>query len=280
MPETSATPSCNHSYQLTQDLLLFVQGSVAPAILAQSKPSGDGSRMRDRAIEDVYVRIVLWLKSLKKLNETTDLQAIGTGARSVFEQYLDLVWLEKFNNEEQLNRFWAFPDVDRYAAAMKVVQHIAKSPGSKVSAGIYQRCMGELDAKHQTVPALVTRLWGESQPGKPKWPLHWTGKNNLRERAAMLGPKYEDTYVEIYPTLCALVHPSPTPFAGDFRWLEVQVGYAYFYAFKHALEATELVIRALGVAEAIPNLTAFRRDITQWMVEARTSFPAGDAKEP
>src|SRR5687768_818290 len=96
---TRVTESCNHSYQLTQDVRKFMQEAVAPAIDAHNADRSRPTRKRDRAIECVYVRIATWLMTFEKLNATRDVQAVGTGARCVFEHYIDLCWLHKFPDE-------------------------------------------------------------------------------------------------------------------------------------------------------------------------------------
>jgi hypothetical protein len=274
MPVTRVTESCNHSHQLTQDVRSFMQQCVAPAITAHNADSTRPSRKRDKAIECVYTRIATWLLTFEKLNAPRDMQAIGTGARCVFEHYLDLRWFERFPDECYMDRYWAFPDVDRYWAAKRAVDHKLATPASRIDVTHRQQFMDRLDAKNksETIPALVSRLWGTTKDGKPRWPKdHWTGMGNLRERAKALGPGYEDTYVQIYPTLCALVHPGATPYLGDFEWLEVQVGYGYFYTFHHAWEATELTIDLLGIEQHVPQLDAFRFNLMKWLEEAQAA---------
>jgi hypothetical protein len=207
--------------------------------------------------------------TFEKLNATRDVQAVGTGARCVFEHYLDLCWLHRFPDEIYLERFWAYPDVDRYWAAKKLVDHKLANPTSKVDSAGRQQFMQRLDAKKEPIAAIVSRLWGTTNDGKPRWPKsHWTGVRNLRDRARTLGAEYEDTYLQIYPVLCALVHPGATPFAGSFEWMEIQIGYGYFYMFHHAWRATEMTIEMLGIAPQIPQLNDFRFCLMKWLEQA------------
>lgn len=278
MPGSRVTESCNHAYQLTQDVRKFMQEAVAPAITKYNSDQSRPSRKRDRAIECVYTRIATWLLSFDKLNNTYDIQAIGTGARCVFEHYLDLRWFAKFSGDEYLDRFWAFPDVDRYRCAKRVVDYKLGNPESKIDVTKRQDFISRLDAQKGSMPALVARLWGTGRNGTPNWPKdHWTGVGNLRDRAKLLGVQYEDTYMEMYPTLCALVHPGPTPFVGDFEWLEIQVGYGYYYMFQHAWQATELTINLLGIEQQIPQLLPFRINLLQWLEESAAAHERCDS---
>jgi hypothetical protein len=61
MPITRITESCNHSYQLTQDVQQFMQKAVAPVIIAHNADRSRPTRKRDRAIECIYNRIATWL---------------------------------------------------------------------------------------------------------------------------------------------------------------------------------------------------------------------------
>jgi hypothetical protein len=272
---TRFTPSCNHGYQLCRDVYKFVGDAVAPVIDATRRDGSRPNPARDRAVECIFTRIVMWLGSVEKLDQTRDLQAIGAAARSIFEHYLDLEWLARSADPGDVERFLAFADVDRYWAASKVIRHKSETQNSKVDTSSYESFMRQADAGQESVPARVVRLWGADVSGAPRWPReHWSGVRNLRERARRLGPEFEDTYVQMYPILCALIHPGPTPLRGDLTWLEAQVGYGYFYAFHHAWRGTTLTIETLGLVEGIPQLEPFMRNLAEWIEESRQALPA------
>jgi hypothetical protein len=275
MPETSVTAACNHAYQLCQDVRQFIEKALAPAIdeLDRKDPSAV-RRKRDRAIECVFARIVNWLQSFEKLNQTLDMQAVGTGARCVFEHYLDLRWFEKFPDEFYLDRFWAFPEVDRYRAAKRLVDYKVEHPDSKIDDSVYRRFLARMDSAKEPLVSKVQSLWGDDQAQKPRWPRdHWSGEGNLRQRAKKLGRDCEDTYIQMYPTLCALVHPGATPMVGDFEWREKQIGYGYFYTFHHSWLASQLVINLLKIDRLIPQLEPFRVSLCQWLEESYATYP-------
>src|SRR5205085_2996120 len=132
-----------------------------------------------------------------------------------------------------------FVDVDRYHAAKKVVDHKRRHPDSTVHAEPHQRKMDRLDAK-ELMEERVARVWGTDDKGKARWPRdHWTGVRSLRDRAQTIGMDCEDAYVEIYPTLCALIHSGPSPEHGDLEWFEKQVAFGYYFTFRHAKMAVE-----------------------------------------
>lgn len=267
MAETRRTAACNHAYQLCRDVLDFAERALVPAIVGVHNDSKRPNRKRDRAVECVYTRVLMWLKSVEKLNQTRDMQGVGTAARSIFEHYLDLKWFQSFPEDLDLDRFWAFPEVERYWAAKKAVEHKAASTASQLNDLPYQEFVKRADAGSEPVPAKVARLWGVNNKNQPRWPRdHWTGVRSLRQRAAKLGPEFEDTYVQIYPTLCTLIHPTPTPLVGDFEWMETQVGFGYFHTFRHAWASTQVSIELLGID--VPHLEPFQHQLTKWMEEA------------
>src|SRR4051794_19859346 len=117
MPDSRLKPYCDHMYDLVQRVRQFVEGAVAPAVDAELRDRPTATRKRDNAIQITFTRILRWLITFERLNQTHDVQAVGAGARGIFEHYLDLKWFELKPDEIYLERFWAYPDVDRYLAA-------------------------------------------------------------------------------------------------------------------------------------------------------------------
>ncbi len=273
MPNTPCTTYCNHVYQLTQDVRKFIVEGVAPAIDAQCKDNPAADPRHYRVLLYPFTRITRWLITFERLNNSHDMQAIGTGARCIFEHYLDLRWLQKFPDETWFVRFREFPDVDRYMAAKRVVDHRTANPASQIDIAPHQAFMRRMDTT-EPMATRVLRTWGADSKGNPRWPRdHWTGEGNLRERAKKIAPECEDGYVQIYPTLCALVHPGPTPAHGDFTWLEKQVAFGYFYAFLYARNATEVTCDIFGIKSPVLRNEYNLQRLDQWAAEAMSKLP-------
>jgi hypothetical protein len=273
MPDTRYTEYCNHVYQLTQDVRKVIIEVIAPAIDAHCKDNPAADPKHYRVIQYPFMRILRWLITFERLNSTHDMQAIGTGARCIFEHYLDLRWLQKFPQEMWFVRFREFPDIDRYMAAKRVVDHKTANPTSQIDVTSHQEFMRRMDAT-EAMSARVLRTWGADGKGNPRWPRdHWTGEGNLRERAKKIAPECEDVYVQIYPTLCALVHPGPTPEHGDFAWLEKQVAFGYFYAFVHAKAAIEAICDILSIRGHAVGYESRMGQLDQWAQEAISKLP-------
>ena len=134
--------------------------------------------------------------------------------------------------------------------------------------------MDRLNLK-EPVELLVKRVWGARPGGEPQWPgFHWTGQGSLEKRAGLLGVEYQDAYRQIYPILSALVHPGPTAYlAKTFEQFEFHVGYAYFYTFKHAHDATSLAADLLGVASRVEGFKSSMQQLIEWLNDAMATLP-------
>lgn len=272
MPETKYTEFCNHGYQLTRDIRKFIVDDINPALDAKCKDNPAADPRRYRVIDYPFIRIIWWLNTFDRLNQTQDFQAVGAGARSIFENYLDLRWLEIFPEEIWLERFRAYADVSRYQAAEKVVKHSRESPASNIDASAQAAFMQRMDAV-EPVAKIVERVWGVKD-GKPLWPKdHWTGAGNLRDRAKKLGPECENAYVQIYPTLSMLTHSGPTIVHGEIAWWEQQAAFSYMFAFKHALDAVMTMDRIFELSDAINDFDGKILNLRLWMDQAFATLP-------
>ena len=274
MPETPYTIFCHHGYDLINRLWKFGTERLLPAMFEPRHDKRRADIKRDIAVISTYSRILDWLGSLERLNKTSDAQAIGAGARSIFELYLDLRWFEKFSESEWAERWAAYPEVDKFQAAQKAVNHAANTPHSGLDATPHQGFMDRLNLK-EPVEILVKRVWGARPDGEPQWPgFHWTGQANLEKRAGLLGVTYQDAYRQIYPILSSLVHPGPTAYLRKtFDQVEFHVGYAYFYTFKHAHDATSLAANLLGIASRVEEFEASMQQLIDWLNDAMATLP-------
>ena len=271
--ETRYTTYCTHVHQLTQDVRKMITDVIVPAAEARCRDNPAAEPAHYRVIHYPFLRIVRWLTTFERVNQTNDMQAIGAGARGVFEHYIDLQWLERFPDEIWFERFRIFVDVDRYVAARKVVDHKHKHPDSKVHAEPHQRMMDRLDAK-EPMDARVARVWGSDAKGNARWPRdHWTGMRSLRERAREIGMDCEDAYVQFYPTLCALIHSGPSPEHGNFEWFETQVAFGYYFTFRHAKMAAETFSNLLDLRPLMPTFDERMRELERWADTAADHNP-------
>ena len=279
MPETPFTDYCGKMYRLNQHLHDFIVQGLAPSLDAHVKTRPATGRRFDNAIQVTFSRMIRWLKSVDKLDQNHDYQAVGAAARGMFELYLDLKWFEKFPQPEYLEKFCEYPEVSRYMAARKVVER-AKNPQSKLDSTNQAAFMARFDAGPKgPVPDRVAKLWGRNKAGEPKWPQnHWTGHGTMPERTEMLGPECRDDYAQVYPTLCALLHSGPGQEVRDSLsdpvWIEMQMGYGYFFTFSYARKSALLLCQMLGFDISVFDQGL--RKLDEWLDEARHALPKGD----
>ena len=258
-------PFCDECYDVMDKLHEYSYGTIVPQMLSLRLDTSRPERKRDAIISTSYITIDMWLQTFHNLNHSYDFQAVGAGARAVFERYLDLMWFEKFPDPNWLDCYAAFPDVDRYLSAKKVVQHVKDTAASKIDPRPFTDFMAKVDAR-EPFEDLVVRLWGRKPNGTPNRPIfHWTGIRDISERAGKIGPGTFDAYRQLYPAMSWLVHSGPTSFWGrDADHIEMQVGWCYFFAFQHAWAAAKIAIEILNIKIAIPRFDHMIDQLGQW----------------
>lgn len=271
MPETKFTKYANHVYQLVVDVRDFSQRAVHPAIEAMPLDK-DRNPRREIPVSFTFLRILHWLHTCERLNQTSDWQAVGAGARAVFEHYLDLIWLKSYPDDRWIECWWRYQDVNAYQIATRALNRRASGPGSAIDAGVYQAAVDRMNAA-EPVELIVSRCWGVCD-GKPKWPgFHWTGIGNLRQRAERLGDEHHDEYVELYPILSNLVHPGPMMLGMPFEQIELRIAHAYLHMFRRARDAVIVTCDLLRFRERISEYDKFMSDLAKWTDDAIAAFP-------
>jgi hypothetical protein len=274
MPVGKYTPFCHQCYDLVNRVREYAVKEVRPKMMTL-KDVPDRNRARDVAIISLYVTVQGWLQTMENLNHPFDFQAVGSGARAVFERYLDLKWFEKFPEAEWIERYHKFGEVDRYLSAEKVVEHVALHADSKIDVSVYKAFLASVDAK-EPLENLVARVWGKKSNGSPAWPNHhWTGAGDLAKRAEALGIECLDAYRELYPVMSWLVHSGPTSYLGrSFDTIESQVGWGYFFTFQHARAATITAVKLLGIDSIVENFNPTMQQWWEWRGDAIDTLPA------
>ena len=274
MPISPYTPFCNQCYDLVNKLRQYVFVEVHPKILALKEDKSRLNVKRDYSIFSLYLTIIAWLQTFENLNHSYDCQAVGTGARAIFERYLDLKWFEKFTGPEWVERYLTFPNVDRYLACEKVVNHTKQNPASKINTKVHTDFISTMDAR-EPLEDLVSRVWGKKPDNTPCWPnFHWTGIKDLSKRAEAIGPDTLDEYRELYPPMSWLVHSGPTAFLGrDFAELESMTGWCYFFAFQQARNSTIVVVNMLGIKDSVADFDKAMNQLWAWRADALATLP-------
>jgi hypothetical protein len=124
---------------------------------------------------------------------------------------------------------------------------------------------------------LALSLWGENGKREPKWPKHWSGEKYLAERTKAISAECADEHYQIYPMLCALVHPGPTAEVGmelgDPDWRERLVAFGFGQAYEFARRSTELFIDLVEIRPHLVGYDAACRQLDEWEQDARRESP-------
>jgi hypothetical protein len=147
MPTTPFTELCHHSLNALQFVHKFCDASVMPTALEVRNEKDRPDRARDAAIAGTFMQMFIWLGSLVKLNQTSDVLAIGAASRGIFELHLDLLWFDKFTGPEWAKRYWGFEAADRHARRLLILSLVATfPPGCEALGGLCGRqCEGSVD---------------------------------------------------------------------------------------------------------------------------------------
>jgi hypothetical protein len=234
-------------FQGTDSIRQFVVSVMEPVLFGQL-----GLDDRQTAIVGTYYRIVAWLKALGELNSLSHYQAVASGARSLFELLLDLKLIQSDSNGEWVKKFHAFPEIEKYRAAEKLVSYCDRTSGTKLDCTNQRKFIDGAD-KEAAIESLIRQHWGTTRDGEPRWPHNWSGLS-AAQRAKKLGPEYDELYIEFYPFLSWHIHSGSTGYAGlKPETLEAGFGLMHSMIQRVVLEATETCAEEMKI-DKIDNL--------------------------
>ena len=190
----------------------FVQSRVIGTLSGQIDLS-----QQEEAVLGIFFRTHALACSLVRLNHKIDFNAVAVIARTLFELLLDIKILSAPTIEQQdLDRFISFPDVDRFRKACRILD-LQKQHPDLVDNSLFDSAKRkefvETPGKGNTIEAKVDSLWGRDKKGKLIWPDHWSG-SSIRKRAESFGPLYEQEYLEIYSLLSSYTHGGSNAYSG------------------------------------------------------------------
>ncbi len=246
---------------LSQQLRAFAEGSEHIKVLAHeainpilSGALVTGSTDREKAIVGCYYRAYAWMETLAFLKEPIHFQAVASGARSIFEFYVDLKLILKDGTGRSVERFHAFTTVERFRAAKKIVEFADANPTFKVPC-VHQRNLVQTPGKGKEIDALVIKLWGLNGKRKPNFPkYHWTGLD-LASRIIGLDREVERIYNEEYPRLSWYIHSGSVGYAGlDKEALQACFCMSHIIAQRLFLKIAEIIAEEMKIIKAVGQL--------------------------
>lgn len=212
IPEFTQHELISSYYDGVRECADFVQTKLLSVLNGQLNLSH-----KEEAILGIFYRMHALTSSLTRLNNKLDFNAVATIARTIFELLLDIKILTSPSlSPNELERFRAFAEIERFQKANKLLKLQAQNPGLEKNSYFQGGCREqfvEARGKRASVESKVISLWGKNKNGDPKWPDHWTG-SSIRDRAKLFGPVYEQEYLEIYSLLSWYVHSGNASYAG------------------------------------------------------------------
>jgi hypothetical protein len=233
-------------YKGTDAVSKFAESVMIPLLKGQINLSN-----KEKAIVGTYYRMYAWVRSMVAMNSRIHFQGAAAAARSLFELLLDIKMLAADKTGELVERFHAFPEIEKFRVAENFVSFCDDHPNDTKLDDSHQRTFINRLGKRQTIDQTIVKYWGITKKGKPNRPEHWTGKS-VRERASDLGLKYEELYVEAYPLLSWYIHSGSTSYVGlNAEAIEACFGISHSIAQKVFLEATVICAQETKISLAV-----------------------------
>jgi hypothetical protein len=219
----------------TKEIVSFAEKVMIPVLKGIIQPN-----KREIALRDTYFRMCLWFSGMAKLDSPMYFQQAAVATRCLFELLLDLKILSNDKTNVELNKFMAFPQIEKYNKAKVTIDFFEKHPDLP-SPDLSKKKIWITDPKNSeaTIENNIRKYWGLNIKGRPNVPKnHWTGMD-AKSRAKNLGIKYERFYIETYYWLSWYVHPGSTGYQGfDEDTFKAAFGMSHSLAQEIFLEAT------------------------------------------
>lgn len=243
-------------YKGTEAVSKFAESVMIPVLRGQLNLTD-----REQALVGTYYRMYAWIRSMVVMNGPIHFQGAAAASRSLFELLLDLKILATDKSSDSVDKFHAFPEVEKYRVAKNLVSFAAAHPRTTIHAIKKQSNFVNAPGRKQSIDASITKHWGTTGKRKPKHPKHWTGRS-VRERARKLAQRYEELYLEVYPLYSWYSHSGSTGYAGlDEKALEACFGLSHRVAQKTFLEATLICAQKMRISSAIEGLRDILDDL-------------------
>lgn len=218
----------NAYYHGTKFMLEFGEKMMKPLLATQLKKS-----VRERAVIEIYARMLLMLGDLVKLDHPDHFQSMALVARSLFELWIDLELIAKDGTGKSAESFFGLGEMERFRRASEIVKFDDLNPGK----------LGGLDTtqlrKYVANPARQKRCANQQSN-------HWAGK--LAKRAKLAGQ--EASYVRDYAMLSWFAHASAAATVGIGKdGVEGMVGVSHGVAQNAFVGATLACARLFKLSE-------------------------------
>lgn len=237
-------------YAGTQACYQFAKNRIIPILECQLQLN-----KKEQAMVYTYYRMVLWMSTLVVLKGVAHFQAVAAATRALFELVLDMMILYKDQNGDFVDRFHAFPEVEKFRVAELTVQHCNQNRGKTRLNDIQRRRFLSRTGRRSAIQNKKVKYWGKNKKGQPKKSIcHWTGKN-VKTRAKELSFEYLEEYLETYPIMSWHLHSGSTGYAGlDKDSFQTLFALCHSLAQRSFLNATRICAKEFCMSLVIDNL--------------------------
>lgn len=248
----------NLDWPLKRKTEAFISGTATAAQFADDMIIGVlrgqmGLSLREQAVTGTYYRMYAWIKTLAVLHDTVHYQAVASGARTLFELLLDLKILVEDTTGEELQRFHAFPEIEKFRVATQVTQFREANPTLADVDPVPMRAFLADPARIKKIETSHEVNYGRDRNGDLRRVRHWTGKH-ADQRAREAGKQYEIWYVELYSGLSWHMHSGSVGYAGlSDDGMHALFGLAHRHIQLFFLQGTVLCAREMKLTKAIDN---------------------------
>jgi hypothetical protein len=224
--------------------------------LIQHLQGKENGRTCKTAILNIYGKIYLWIRSIAKLNKPEDCLALAGAVRAILELYVDLNLLARNLVQDAAEKFFSFPDIEKWRVAKKIVdgrkQFSTSIPQQPTPSDKY------LENNKTDIEAIQIKLWGKDKKEKPIMPKSWSN-SSLWQRVVLLQDKeILDVYFNSYYYCNWCVHSIYNEFLGKLENIDLFNGHLYGLAKQMFLSATKVVNK---------EITALSKDVFQSMMD-------------
>lgn len=254
IPDFTTSDVINSYYQGLKEAVDFVQSQIVPVLSGQIKLS-----RQEGAVMGIFYRVHALARSLVRLNNRVDFNAVAIITRTMLELIIDLKLLARSDiTEKELDQFFSFPDIDHFRVADQVNEFQKDHPElrdqSLLDSSVRQEFVrsslekGEIEGKLST-------LWNVSRAKGLRQLYHWSGLS-VRKRAERLGPLYEQKYLEDYSILSWYTHGGNSAYFGfSEKALESVYGIFLEYSRKLYIESLLISSKVFNLREGITGFS-------------------------
>lgn len=192
------------------------QGAVVVADFLRSwvRPLIDASAERDEPSAVVFgqfLRVDAWLRTICKLNEPADFQAVAAACRALLETTIDIALIH--HQPQEWERLVAWEKSAKHKQAVLLAAYLANA--NVKPAADQKEAIAFAAREKKSVESLRKKLGWVKKDGSTRHPERWTNRSlsddAKRADGCGLPFRFEYFYETEYRRLCWLVHGSAFP---------------------------------------------------------------------